>query len=195
MKAYRGKDNKLRLFRPHLNCERLRKSALRAGLPDLNSTELAKLIDKLLEVDGRRWLPDAGTFLYIRPTVVGTQAALGVGKPSKAMLFVIAVLFPQFGQLGPGLKLLCSEGQVRAWPGGFGNAKVRELAIISIPRNSENGLAANLAELLTGDSSVRTMPPRSCLKKKPTKRVSSRFYGCLVRRIQSLRLEQATFSL
>ncbi|CAM1504917.1 Fc.00g025080.m01.CDS01 [Cosmosporella sp. VM-42] len=124
LKAYRGKDGKLRLFRPQKNCERLRKYALRAGLPGFDPAELAKLVDMFLEVDGKRWLPDAGTFLYIRPALVGTQAALGVGKPSKAMLFVIAVLFPQFGQLGPGLKLLCSEGQVRAWPGGFGNAKL-----------------------------------------------------------------------
>ncbi|KAF7560132.1 hypothetical protein G7046_g4022 [Stylonectria norvegica] len=124
LKAYRGKDGKLRLFRPHLNCQRLRKSALRGGLPDVDPVELEKLLNKFLQLDGKRWLPDAGTFLYIRPAVVGTQAALGVSKPSKARLFVIAVLFPQFGQLGPGLKLLCSEGQVRAWPGGFGNAKL-----------------------------------------------------------------------
>lgn len=97
---------------------------MRGGMPDFDALQLVKLIDEFMKTDGSKWLPDAGTFLYVRPTIIGTQAALGVGKPSKVMLFVIAVLFPQFGQLGPGLRLLCSEGQVRAWPGGFGNAKV-----------------------------------------------------------------------
>ena len=124
LKAYRGTDNRLRLFRPELNCARLRVSSLRGGLPDFDPIELAELIESFLAVDGPRWLPDQGTFLYVRPAIIGTSAALGVSRPSEALLFVIAVLFPQFGQAGPGLKLLCSNGQVRAWPGGFGNAKV-----------------------------------------------------------------------
>ncbi|KAK7424044.1 hypothetical protein QQX98_000654 [Neonectria punicea] len=124
LKAYRGYDNKLRLFRPELNCARLRTSALRVGLPDIDPLELGKLIQSFLAVDGKRWLPDPGTFLYVRPAVIGTSAALGVTRPTEAMLFVVAVLFPQFGQSGPGLKLQCSSGQVRAWPGGFGNTKL-----------------------------------------------------------------------
>lgn len=125
LKAHRGNDHRLRLFRPARNCSRLRSSALRGGLPGFDPAELEKLIVALLAVDGPRWLPDRGTFLYVRPSLIGTTAALGVSKPAEALLFVIAVLFPQFGQAGPGLKLLCSSpGQVRAWPGGFGNAKV-----------------------------------------------------------------------
>ncbi|KAJ4305972.1 hypothetical protein N0V88_000762 [Collariella sp. IMI 366227] len=124
LKAYRGHDGKLRLFRPDLNCKRLLFSSQRGGLPDFDPFELEKLIKSFLAVDGDRWLPEPGTFLYIRPAIIGTSAALGVGRPAEAMLFIIAVLFPQFGQTGPGLKLLCSQGQVRAWPGGFGNAKL-----------------------------------------------------------------------
>ncbi|KAI1255117.1 hypothetical protein MGN70_003180 [Eutypa lata] len=125
LKAHRGNDHRLRLLRPARNCSRLRSSALRGGLPDFDPEELEKLIVAFLAVDGPRWLPDRGTFLYVRPSLIGTTAALGVSKPAEALLFVIAVLFPQFGQAGPGLKLLCSSpGQVRAWPGGFGNAKL-----------------------------------------------------------------------
>jgi branched-chain amino acid aminotransferase len=125
LKLYRGFDMKLRLFRPDLNCARLRLSSLRGGLPDFDPDELLKLIEAFVRVDGDRWLPEPGTFLYLRPAIIGTSAALGVSRPAEATLFLVAVLFPQFGQAGPGLKLLCSSGQVRAWPGGFGNAKVR----------------------------------------------------------------------
>ena len=33
MKAYRGVDNKIRLFRPEMNMQRMRKTAKRAALP------------------------------------------------------------------------------------------------------------------------------------------------------------------
>ncbi|VDM29913.1 unnamed protein product [Toxocara canis] len=33
MKAYRGKDNKIRLFRPELNMQRMNRTAERASLP------------------------------------------------------------------------------------------------------------------------------------------------------------------
>lgn len=128
LKLYRGFDMKLRLFRPDLNCARLRLSSLRGGLPDFDPDELLKLIEAFVHVDGERWLPEPGTFLYLRPAIIGTSAALGVSRPAEATLFLVAVLFPQFGQAGPGLRLLCSLGQVRAWPGGFGNAKVRMIA-------------------------------------------------------------------
>lgn len=114
----------MRLFRPELNCQRLQTSAFRAGLPDVDPAELERLIVAFLAVDAKHWLPEAGTFLYVRPAVIGTSAALGVSRPSEAKLFIVAVLFPQFAQSGPGIKLLCSDTQVRAWPGGFGNAKV-----------------------------------------------------------------------
>ena len=74
--------------------------------------------------------------------MIATAAALGVQKPKEALLYIIACCFPSFdtpsGTAGPngnmiqqpskarpGLKLLASkEDTVRAWPGGFGYAKV-----------------------------------------------------------------------
>ncbi|PBP16297.1 putative branched-chain-amino-acid aminotransferase [Diplocarpon rosae] len=49
--------------------------------------------------------------------------ALGVATPKEATLFVIATFMPPMSQEG-GLKLLASTDGVRAWPGGFGYAKV-----------------------------------------------------------------------
>ena len=144
LKFYRGHDSKLRLFRPDCNTRRMLNSATRISLPAFDPDELQKLIETLVAVDGEKWLPKGrpGTFMYLRPTMIATAAALGVQKPKEALLYIIACCFPSFdtpsGTAGPndnmiqqpskarpGLKLLASkEDTVRAWPGGFGYAKV-----------------------------------------------------------------------
>lgn len=146
LKLYRGQDGKLRLFRVRRNCERMRKSATRISLPDFEPAELEKLILKLCATEGEKWLPRSrpGTFLYVRPTFIGTDPGLGVQVPKEALLYVIVACFPDWSDprnLPPpaavnpdlsatvreakGLKLLASkDNTIRAWPGGFGYAKV-----------------------------------------------------------------------
>ena len=119
-------------------------SATRISLPAFNPDELQKLIETLVAVDGEKWLPKSrpGTFLYLRPTMIATAAALGVQKPKEALLYIMACCFlsldtpsgtagpsghliRQSSKVKPGLRLLASrEDTVRAWPGGFGYAKV-----------------------------------------------------------------------
>jgi branched-chain amino acid aminotransferase len=81
------------------------------------------------------WLPKErpGSFIYIRPTIIGNGPHLGVQVPKEALLFIIAVPWPDFtkmkkeGQAAPskGLKLFASTPDtIRAWPGGFGWAKL-----------------------------------------------------------------------
>jgi branched-chain amino acid aminotransferase len=67
-------------------------SATRISLPAFDPEELEKLIIALVSVDGDKWLPKSrpGTFLYLRPTMIGSAAALGVATPKEATLFVIA---------------------------------------------------------------------------------------------------------
>ncbi|SMR64267.1 unnamed protein product [Zymoseptoria tritici ST99CH_3D1] len=147
LKLYRGYDGKLRLFRVSRNCERMRKSTARIALPDFEPKELEKMILELCAVDGDKWLPEErkGQFLYIRPTMIGTDEALGVQRPKEALLYVIIACFPDMTKSIPmppalngnghveekkkvshlGLKLLASEeNTIRAWPGGFGYAKL-----------------------------------------------------------------------
>ncbi|KAL5343970.1 aminotransferase [Aspergillus crustosus] len=134
MKVYRGFDGKLRLFRPDLNGERLSNSAIRASLPSFRFQELKLLIAKLMQVDGLRWLPKSqpGRFLYLRPTLIGSGTQLGVQAPKEALLFIIAVPWPDPSTRltstpgeASGLKLLASQPDtIRAWPGGFGYAKL-----------------------------------------------------------------------
>lgn len=127
MKLYRGHDGHLRLFRPHLNCNRMLLSASRIALPGFEPAELLKLILRLCALDGPKWLPKTrpGEFLYIRPTMIASDPALGVQKPKEATLFIILSVFPHMDEKPAGMRLLAShEDVVRAWPGGFGHAKV-----------------------------------------------------------------------
>ncbi|KAK3326402.1 putative branched-chain amino acids aminotransferase [Apodospora peruviana] len=127
LKAFRGFDGKLRLFRPNLNAKRMLMSTLRISLPGFQTAELEKLITKLVAVDGAKWLPKSrpGSFLYIRPSVIGTQAALGVQAPKEALLFITLSFMPRMDSPPGGMRLHTNpEDMVRAWVGGFGYAKV-----------------------------------------------------------------------
>lgn len=130
LKAYRGdNDGRLRLFRLSRNCARLGRSAARVSLPAPDAVQLAQLVRALLAVDAPRWLPadQAGRdrFLYVRPTLVGTQAQLGVQKPTEALFFIVASYMPALDSPSGGLRLQTSPADaIRAWPGGFGHAKV-----------------------------------------------------------------------
>lgn len=127
LKAYRGVDGRLRLFRPDLNVKRFLMSATRVSLPAFDPTQIKSLILALLSEDGIQWLPKdrAGSFIYVRPTLIGTQEQLGVQKPQAATFFVVTALMPPLDTPKGGLRLLTSpEGYIRAWVGGFGHAKV-----------------------------------------------------------------------
>ena len=127
LKAYRGHDGRLRLFRPDRNAQRMRMSAGRISLPLFEPRELERLMLALMAVDGPRWLPRdrPGSFLYLRPTLIGTQSQLGVQAPSEAMLYIIVTFMPRMDSPPGGMRLHTSpEDMVRAWIGGFGYAKV-----------------------------------------------------------------------
>lgn len=125
MKMYRGYDGKLRLFRPDCNTRRMLVSSARISLPAFDPEELEKLIIAMVSIDGAKWLPKsrAGEFLYLRPTMIGSAAMLGVATPKEATLFIIASYMPSLN-VPSGMKLLASSDGVRAWPGGFGYAKL-----------------------------------------------------------------------
>uniref|UniRef100_A0A3Q2QCN8 Branched-chain-amino-acid aminotransferase n=1 Tax=Fundulus heteroclitus TaxID=8078 RepID=A0A3Q2QCN8_FUNHE len=149
MKAFRGVDNHIRLFRPMLNMERMHRSAERSCLPLFDKLELLQCIRKLVEVD-QDWVPfSQDASLYIRPTFIGTevsccltslrlilhllttsfcfiQPSLGVSRAGKALLFVIVgPVGPYFatGSFNP-VSLLADPAFVRAWRGGVGAYKM-----------------------------------------------------------------------
>ncbi|XP_077994212.1 branched-chain-amino-acid aminotransferase, cytosolic-like [Glandiceps talaboti] len=126
MKAYRGVDNKVRIFRPELNMARMLSSAERASLPSFDGKELIKCLKKFISIE-KEWVPYSTTStLYIRPTLIGTQPSLGVNVSTEALLFVIlGPVGPYFatGSFNP-VKLLADPQYVRAFKGGSGDRKL-----------------------------------------------------------------------
>lgn len=91
MKAFRGKDGKIRIFRMDENAKRIQRSAngiMMAPIPEDLFCEMVKKVVKLNE----RFIPPygSGASLYIRPLEIGTSAQVGV-KPSAEYVFLIFV--------------------------------------------------------------------------------------------------------
>ncbi|XP_076027056.1 branched-chain-amino-acid aminotransferase, mitochondrial isoform X2 [Genypterus blacodes] len=126
MKAFRGVDNHIRLFRPMMNMDRMHRSADRSCLPLFDKGEMLECIKKLLEVE-QEWVPHSlSSSLYIRPTFIATEPSLGVSPPGRAMIFVIiSPVGPYFatGSFNP-VSLLADPAFVRAWKGGVGAYKM-----------------------------------------------------------------------
>ena len=124
LKAYRGVDGKIRLFRPDMNAKRTNNSNRRLCIPELPEEYFVEAVKAIVSVD-RDWIPtEPDTSLYIRPFIIGTDAFLGVA-PSKTYLFCI-ILSPSGAYYASGLKpvdIWIEDDYVRAVRGGMGFAK------------------------------------------------------------------------
>ncbi|XP_061445939.1 branched-chain-amino-acid aminotransferase, mitochondrial isoform X2 [Rhineura floridana] len=125
MKAFRGPDKRIQLFRPMLNMSRMLHSALRFCLPPFEGSELLECIRQLIRLD-QDWVPHSDSAsLYIRPTFVGTEPSLGVAMSNYALLYVILGPVGAYfttGSFNP-VSLLADPRFVRAWKGGMGDYK------------------------------------------------------------------------
>ena len=124
LKAYKGKDNGIYLFRSRDNFERLNRSAKRLCMPEVDIDLVMEGMKKLILLD-RDWIPQSeGTSLYIRPTMLATEPHLGV-RPAKSYLFFI-IIGPVGAYYKEGLnpvKIYVEDFFVRAAIGGTGEAK------------------------------------------------------------------------
>jgi len=124
LKAFRGEDGVIRIFRPDRHAARLNQSCERLCIPPLDPALVAESFAALVAVD-HRFVPwKAGTALYIRPTVIATEPFLGV-RPAKSYLYFV-ILSPVGAYYAEGMnpvKILASDRHVRALPGGLGAAK------------------------------------------------------------------------
>ncbi len=124
LKAYRGKDDGIYLFRHRDNLARLNRSCQRLVMPTLPVDEISAALKKLVLLD-RDWIPTSpGCALYIRPNIIATDPFLGV-RPANTYLFYIIVgpvgaYYPE--GFNP-VKIFVSDNYVRAVRGGVGEAK------------------------------------------------------------------------
>lgn len=124
LKAYKGDDGKVYLFRPDMNAKRANNSNTRLCIPQLPVEDFIEAVKAVVDVD-RDWVPtDEGTSLYIRPFIIATDEFLGVA-PSKTYLFMI-ILSPSGAYYESGLEpvgIWIEDEYVRAVKGGMGFAK------------------------------------------------------------------------
>jgi len=125
MKAYRGDDGCLRMFRPDRNMARMLKTATRSSLPTFDPEEMIKCLKRLIQID-RDWIPNSDTSsLYIRPTFIATDPSLGVASTNQALLYaILSPVGPYFSSGLAPVSLLADPKYVRAWPGGCGAMKM-----------------------------------------------------------------------
>ena len=124
LKAYRGEDDQIFLFRPKDNLERMNKGAVRMSMPRIPVDQVFKALKALVYLD-REWIPDGnGATLYLRPTMIGVDPYLGL-KPSDTYLFYI-IMSPVGAYYSEGFsptKIYVSKDYVRAVRGGVGDVK------------------------------------------------------------------------
>lgn len=123
-KAFRGKGGKVRLFRPRFHAERMAKGTRRLCMPAIPEEDYLAAVRTIVDLD-RDWVPDTrGASLYIRPTLIGTEAFLGVRPAEKYLFFIITSPVGAYYSEGFNpVKIWVEEEFVRAAPGGLGAVK------------------------------------------------------------------------
>ena len=91
LKAFKGKDGKIRIFRLEENAKRIQRSAEGIKMEPLPMEKFREMVEKVVKLN-ERFIPPygSGSSLYIRPLEIGMSAQVGV-KPATEYLFLIFV--------------------------------------------------------------------------------------------------------
>lgn len=125
LKAFRGVDGKVRIFRADENAKRMQSSASKLCLP-VPTVEM--FVEACREVVKRNidYVPpyESGASLYLRPVLIGSKVGLGVKASPEAMFIVFcSPVGPYFkGGMKP-IKVVVDRMQDRAAPRGTGDIK------------------------------------------------------------------------
>ena len=90
LKAYRQRDGSLAIFRLDRHVARMANSAACLRLPSIDPATLRQMIIDAVEANAEE-VPDPPGSLYIRPTMIGTEADIGAAaRPTRsALLYVV----------------------------------------------------------------------------------------------------------
>lgn len=91
LKAFRGQDGKIRIFRMDENAKRMQDSSYGTMMAVLPIEKFEEAVLKVVKLNERFVPPyESGASLYIRPFLFGTSAQVGV-KPSTEYMFIVFV--------------------------------------------------------------------------------------------------------
>ena len=126
LKAFRGKDGKIRVFRMDENAKRMQSSSRGIKMAELPVEMFEEAVRKVVKLNERFVPPyESGAALYIRPLMLGLGQQVGV-KPAPESMFVVFVtpVGPYFkGGFQPSKVCIMREYD-RAAPNGTGTIKV-----------------------------------------------------------------------
>ncbi|MDD5569942.1 MAG: branched-chain amino acid aminotransferase [Bacteroidales bacterium] len=126
LKAFRGKDNKIRIFRWEENWKRMLNSAKGVMMAEVPQELFKKAIFTAVKLNSKYVPPmESGAALYIRPLLVGTGEQVGV-KAATEYLFLVFVtpVGPYFKEGFKPVSIQIVKDCDRAAPLGTGNIKV-----------------------------------------------------------------------
>ncbi|WP_407440877.1 branched-chain amino acid aminotransferase [Fibrobacter sp.] len=149
LKAYTGKDGKVRLFRVEENARRMQNTANRVlmAVPPVELfAEMARKVVKL----NKRFVPPYGfgATLYIRPLLIGLSPEVGV-KPADEYLLIMFVVpvGPYFKAGFKPVDMMISRNFDRAAPQGTGTVKVGgnyAASLLSLKEAKEMGYSSTI---------------------------------------------------
>ena len=126
LKAYMGKDGKIRLFRWEENAKRMVSSAEGIKMAVFPVELFKEALFKVIQLN-KRFMPPygSGATLYVRPLLYGSGAEVGV-KPAKEYTFIVFVtpVGPYFKEGVKPVNMLICRDVDRAAPMGTGIYKV-----------------------------------------------------------------------
>lgn len=125
LKAFKNEKGEIRVFRPEENFKRMNRSAVRMCIPEIDEKLVLEGLFELLKIE-KDWIPTSpGTALYIRPSIVATNVALGVHAGTEYLFFII--LSPVGSYYAHGLaptRLLVEDFYTRRDRGRHGRGEV-----------------------------------------------------------------------
>lgn len=122
-KAYRRPDENINLFRIEQNLKRFNDSAQRMAMPPVDVDDHLEAILRLVSLE-HEWAPDPPGALYIRPTMIAADPALGVHASDTYLHYVIlSPVGSYFKQGFNPIPVYISHEYRRAVKGGTGAAK------------------------------------------------------------------------
>lgn len=126
LKAFMGKDGRIRLFRHGENARRMINSARGILLAEVPEALFMEAVEKVVLLN-RNYVPPYGTgaSLYIRPLLIGTGPEVGV-RPAKEYTFLVFVMpvGPYFKEGFKPVDMMICRDHDRAAPLGTGHLKV-----------------------------------------------------------------------
>lgn len=126
LKAFRGKDGKIRVFRVEENAKRMQSSSQGIKMAEFPIDKFEKAVCKVIKLN-ERFVPPygSGASLYIRPLLIGIGAQVGV-SPAKEYMFLVFVtpVGPYFKSGFKPVPVCIMRKYDRAAPNGTGNIKV-----------------------------------------------------------------------